>query len=219
MKKNIFLAVMSCLMLTASAHADEGIRWRSYTYFLKVGGNPANYPADYIPADTLRLLIWSASAPPVVDYAQSSTGIGAGEYILWSSAVDPLRAGDTVTSGGVFNFSATPIVKTDAAVGGNNINAGYIYSRIFSSVNPVAGSYYYQSLANFGPAITEYNAVDLNTILAHNTTSVEEVLELLDTNNPTAQNGMYTVVPEPGSLLLAFPVLGVMAVRRMRRRD
>ncbi|MBP7274793.1 MAG: hypothetical protein KBA51_01160 [Kiritimatiellae bacterium] len=212
------LVVVSCLMLAGVAHADVAILWSSTTYFLLAGGDPMDYPADYVPADTLRLLIWSASAPPAVDYAKAGTGIGDGEYILWSSVADPVRPGDNVYDSGRFNFSGTAIIKDNSAVGGNNINSGYIYSRIFSSSVPVAGQYYFQSLTALGPMLADYDPLVPGSTLDHVTSAVPN-LELVDTNNPTAQNGMYTVVPEPGSLLLAFPVLGVMAVRRMRRRD
>ena len=217
MKTFRIMAIVACLMIAGSAYADVAIRWESTTYFMLAGGNPANYPGDYLPTNALRLLIWSASAPPTTDYAAAGTGIGAGEYILWSTATDPLRVGDTVGDSGRFDFSGTAIVKGDAAVGGNNINSGYIYSRIFSSSAAVAGQYYYQSQVSLGPTIAEYDILNPATILQHITSSTA-FLELVDTN-AIPPNGMYTVIPEPGSLLLAFPVLGVMAVRRMRKRD
>ena len=217
MKTFRIMAIAACLMIAGSAFADVAIQWKSTTYFMLAGGNPATYPGDYLPTNALRLLIWSASAPPTTDYAAAGTGIGAGEYILWSTATDPLRAGDTINDSARFNFSGTAIIKGDADVGGNNINNGYIYSRIFSSSAAVAGQYYYQSQANLGPTITEYDPLIPTSNLEHTTSNVA-FLELVDTN-AVPPNGMYTVIPEPGSLLLAFPVLGVMAVRRMRKRD
>lgn len=208
MKIMKMLAVTALTMAAVESRADIGVSWSSTTYFLKAGGNVANYPADYLPTNTLRILIWSLNAPPAANYANPTTGIGANEYIL-----------ATVNSGsddsGLLDLSAPPMVRADADVGGNNINNGYIYSRIFSSNAPVAGEWYFQSLVNLAPTLTSYDSMNPATILEHITSDVN--------SDPLREmgvgSGMYTVIPEPGTLLLALPFFGVMAVRRLRRQD
>lgn len=212
MKKTLrMLVAAACLMAAGDSFASIGVAWSSTTYFYKNGGNPANYPADYLPTDALRILIWSANLPPTVGYALPTTGIGANEYIL-----------QTVNSGsdsGTLDLTAADIVKNNTDVGGNNINNGYLYSRIFSSGSPVAGEWYFQS-AYIGPTLAVYDAMNPATTIHHISSDVDTYPEL-EMGAGGAQSGMFQVqaIPEPGTLLLALPFFGVMAVRRLRKQD
>jgi hypothetical protein len=210
MKKTALYICSAALFAAAHAHAQIAINWSSTSYFLQEGGDSANYPGDYLGSDAFHVLVWSASAAPEVAYAQATTGIGAGELVLWSSAEAPRGAADTREDSARFNYAEAPLVFEDADVGGADINAGYVYSRIFENSTAGVGDWYYQSQANLGDAIPEYDFQAPVTIQNHRTANASDTA-LIEMG---VGAGMYQVIPEPSVMaLLGFGGL-VLAIRR-----
>ncbi|MBP7274795.1 MAG: PEP-CTERM sorting domain-containing protein [Kiritimatiellae bacterium] len=219
MKK--YFVIMLCVAgLTASALADIAVAYKSTMYFVDNGAtDPLVYPDDYLPEDALHILIWSPLGVPAFDYAQPGTGVGGGnpdyvEYVLYSSNVDEIRAehDDSRDDSGRFDYSGFAFVFNDSDVGGLDINSGYLYSRIFSTSNPAAGSWYYQSEAVQGPSLAEY--VPLNPIILEHTTSL--ATGELQQRQMGVGTGMYQVIPEPATGVLALTALGMLIYRRRR---
>ena len=197
----------------ATAFADLAVKYESQTYFYKSGEDGSDYPADYLPSDALHVLIWSPTAPPEINYARPGTGVGSGEYVLYSSNVDALRPTDLRFDSGRFDYTSDPLVFSDADVGDVDINTGYVYSRIFSTSAPEVGSWYYQTQVVQGPALTEYNALSPDSIFNHTTSSSAEA----PSRGMGIGSGMYQVIPEPATGVLALTALGMMIYRRTRK--
>ena len=213
MKKCLILFGLLCSC--AATRADLiGVSWLSIeTYFYVQGGNPDNYPDDYLPADAYHALIWSPFAPPTTNYAMAGTGIGANEVILWDS-LKALRSNDTRDVAGIFDYSNSPLVFSDADVGGSIVN-GYVYSRIFAGPTVSAGTLYYQSPVYLAPALTPYLATDPNSSLSHETAGTAPgVLEMR-----VGGGNIYQAIPEPGTIALSLAALGAMAYRQRRKRN
>ena len=212
-KKN--LIVLALAISCAAVHADfVGVSWLSTeTFFYEQGGNPDNYPGDYLPSDAYHVLIWSSYAPPTSNYALTGTGIGANEVALWDST-QTLRSGDSRDDSGVFDYSANPLVFSDADVGGVITN-GYVYSRIFSSATITAGTWYYQSPVYSSPLLPAYYTDRPDTIVTHATAG--DGIDFKTQEMGTGPN-MYQVIPEPGTITLSLAALGALMYRHQRRK-
>ncbi len=211
--KNISKLMLGILVLSGfTARAQVGILWDSTTYFLQEGGNSANYPADYLGADAVHILIWSQVAPPNTNYAQPGTGIGSGEFVLWSSA-ETLRIGDVRTDSGRFDYSNSPLAFDDSDVGGADINDGYIYSRIFQNSTISGSDWYYQSEVFLASPLGAYDPLSVGTALSHTTSdALSQSLREMGVGS-----GMYQVIPEPttfGFLLIGGAMLWIRRLRR-----
>lgn len=146
--KNTKLVILAAALATFAAQADIQVSWTQTTAgFFNGVANPANF----LPTDAVHILIWSQTTAPVVDYA-TTTGIGAGEFILFT--------GSALTAQSQFTYNGLSFDDTD--VGGNDITSGYIYSRIFQDSVVDAGDFYYQSpLANIeSPTLPTFSILD-----------------------------------------------------------
>jgi len=192
------LVVIALSLIAAGASADIGVTWKNTTagFF----NNAAPPTGTLLGNDAVHLLIWSLSAPPSVDYALAGTGVGSGEIVLYT--------GPGPLSNSQFNYSG--LVFNDTHVGGADINAGYLYSRIFQDSTVDVGDLYYQSPIFSSPALPEYDALTPSTVITHNTPASSGAIVL-----DLATTGVYTVVPEPS--VLAFLGLGGLALAARRR--
>jgi hypothetical protein len=98
------------------------------------------------------------------------------------------------------------LVFSNANVSGNNINNGYLYSRIFQDLTPTNGMWYLQS-APVGAVLTAYDPLNPLSTITYDSTPGEVAFEL---NQP--------VIPEPATW--AFVGLGALAIfvrRRMKK--
>jgi hypothetical protein len=96
---------------------------------------------------------------------------------------------------------------TNSDVGGNNINSGYLYSRIIENSSPDPNTYYWQSVIT-GPGLTVYDEMNPATEIAHVTAP----------NPPVTSTCNLPMVPEPGTMGLVLAGLGMIALRRFRRK-
>lgn len=211
--KKILCSILLTTGLAAVAPADIAIEYKSESYFYGFGEDGLDYPSDYLPADALHVLIWSPTAPPEINYALPGSGVGSGEHVLYSSNVAALRPNDMRNDSGRFNYTIDPLIFTDADVGDVDINTGYVYSRIFSTSAPGVGSWYYQTQVVQGPALAEYNALSPDSIFNHTTSSSAEA----PSRGMGIGSGMYQVIPEPATGVLALTALGMMIYRRTRK--
>jgi hypothetical protein len=150
------------------------------------------------------VLVWSTSAPAQVNYAQPGTGIGDNEWALITA------------SGGIGGqFSYDGLIFTDTDVGGNSINSGYVYSRIFQANTITAGDRYFQSPTWLGPTIPLYVTDPVESPPTdHNASFPREGQVFMDLS--AADVDVFTVVPEPS--VMALMGLGGLLVAIRRRR-
>lgn len=208
MKK--YIATLMSVFVVGSANAQIGILWDSQTFFALPGFVGSTEINEYVQPGALHVLIWSTTAPPAEDWANpNGDGSGAGEWVLFS--------GTAAAVGGDFDYRSSPLIFNDADVGGNDINSGYVYSRIFEGPTPTPESWYYQSLVNPEPTLIAYDAMNApSTTLDHRAASGTPFPgpALGDTSDPIYGAGMFQVIPEPS----VFAMLGLgglfLALRR-----
>jgi hypothetical protein len=145
MKVSRLIAVIGIVATVGNvgSHADIAFQVASSGIY-QTGGSWAGGP--WTEAGFLYQAIWSDLAPDMSHVATpgggTANGQGANEFVLFSRA--------SVHSYGYVQYADTPssdTQKRDSDVGGNNINAGYLYFRLFSTAAPVGGDKYYESAA------------------------------------------------------------------------
>lgn len=207
--KKIITIVVAALFMTGIARGDISVALNVLSgVFLNHGGTSLN---DMWGGGGLMQLIWST----VPEYSPSTTPVGgqpgviANYWVLWSGTIGPPEEWANDHDGGV-NYS-------NADVGGNNINAGYIYARVFEIASPVIGTWYASSLiystANFGQATNIPPPVPDAVDMTDGTDSWYDTdlgfrLQPLDHGQ---------VVPEPSTLALALAGVGLLVYRRLRK--
>ena len=185
MKKLFLLAALMAVAVPV-AWADVTVTMRN--------SSGCYYPTstDKLPAGAFVQLIWSldnAYATPL-DGAIDSP---AGDFVLFS--------GTTVSDGGYTNDMDGSVFYTDANVGGNPINSGYLYIYIYQDGTPQFGDFYGRSsivatspgiltnLVNIAPAVSGKNVLSTYTV---------------------------GIVPEPSSIALLLVGLGLIGYRKLR---
>ena len=150
-----YLMIISCIV-SFQCFADVAVQFdSSINPILKAGQNDSS-DNEYLDDDVLVQLIWSSE---LNDY-QSSTSLDSsltreGEVVLNTN---------TDNSYGLFSSDSVSVF-TDSDVGGEDINAGYLYARIFDSAVPTFGSYYLEmGLQGFG--LFEYDFLNPSTIIS-----------------------------------------------------
>jgi len=196
MKKVI--AVTMAVMIAGIAAADLSINWTSGTSgaVLDVGGV---YPAGpYLTSGTAQL-IWSTT-PSVTAAGSYDLAGGATLVDEWMLASSTYGAyGQGFSGSGIF---------TDADVGGNDISAGYFYTRIFQG--NAAGGEYFLDLAQYDPTLATYSATDPLTTYK---------TPVLDAVYNVDANGTMVAIPEPATIgLMGIAGLGMFLARRKARR-
>lgn len=194
----IILRVLILSLFISSAFADVAINFgATASPILKAGETEATLET-VLDDDVLVQLVWSST---LVDY-QSSTSMDSSlqrtnEFVL-----------ETNTENQFGTFSpATVSVFTDADVGGADINAGYIYARIFDSAVPIFGSYYLEmGLQGFG--LFEYNVLSPGSIYTDDFNDLGGIVSI-DSQNTFI--GMNTNYNESYSLVISNLVGGTVS--------
>ena len=188
-----------------NSHADIAYQLASSGVH-QSGGSWAGGP--YTEAGFLYQAIWSDVDPSGHQAGPGGTLIngGANEFVLFS------RAG--AHGYGNIQYADTPGSDTqnnDSAVGGNDINNGFLYFRIFATAAAEAGDELYQSAAT----VTSSGLADVD--LSNPPINPGDIAQINVTGGgPQAMNG--TVVPEPTTMALLV-LSGVMIALRRTRRD
>lgn len=199
--KKVALCLLIAFGLVASSNASISVNFTTLTGAV---ANPGGTTAgDLFTGSGTIQLIWST----INAYSSASEGGGvdSGYYILWSGTL----------TGGFTSDDLDGIVDyTNANVGGNNVNAGYIYGRVFDSTTITLSSYYANSgifsTAGFADASGSPKPTPNLVDLIDSPTSVYD-----------GDFGAYmlpmnlNVVPEPS--VLAFLGLGGLALAARRR--
>ncbi len=155
MKKTVIVSIIA--MISSCGFADIAILLRNDVGVVYQHGTTGTDPLTEGVDQALVQLVWSPT-----DSAQANIAgidfLGATEYLL-----DDL----TTTSGyvGTWSDQTTPgaLVYTDADVGGNDINSGYFFVRIFEDTVPDVGDYYLQQYVAV-PTLVAYDFLNPNTI-------------------------------------------------------
>ncbi|MBP7829356.1 MAG: PEP-CTERM sorting domain-containing protein [Kiritimatiellae bacterium] len=223
--------VVLCALLACSvANADISVELNTAVGALMVHGG-TTFDADALPAGSMIQLVWStlnAYSPSYTPYLQSDAqgnnivqpGVGVNYWILWTGYTPVSATPGTIESAadidGNFDY-------LNSHVGGNNVNAGYIYARIFDAAAPIVGTWYASSVifdtSTFAvrppapgdptPAPSAMDVVNGAPSTFEGTGDYEGVFF-----NP-ADHGQ--VVPEPSTIMLALAGVGLLVYRRLRK--
>jgi hypothetical protein len=194
MKKVI--AVTMAAMVAGIAAADLSIDWQAGTAgaIYDVGGSGATGP--FVEGGVVQL-IWSLS-PAVTAPGQYDVLGGAmlaDEYLLLQDV--------TAAFGQGWGGSG---IWANSDVGGNDISAGYFYTRIHQGAG--AAGDFFVDVAQTAPVLATYSATDPST------TYSDPVLGIFNVD----ANGT-TVIPEPATIgLMGIAGLGMYLARRKTRR-
>lgn len=218
--KKMMIVLLACLMASAGVVvADISINLTCATGAMLIH-NGTVYPGDQLAAGSMIQLIWSlanaytASGNPVSQTdAQGNTIVqptlfSPSTYLLWTGYIPGSSWGADLD--GTFDYD-------NADVGGNNVNAGYVYARVFDSANPSEGSWYASSLIYNTAGFAQATNVPKPT---------PDQVEMADGPGSTFDEGaggyylplnQGQVVPEPTTLALALAGLGLLVYRRFRK--
>jgi len=150
--------VLAVAGLVAPAFGNLGVNWFNTTYMaLSDTNNPADYPT--IPA--YGQMYWSTSATP---WAPSAGDVSLSDPIgtVFSTSNGNVYLLDKVsTTGFSYGRFGNPVAAVDvysnANVGGQNINAGYLYAILYSDIDLVGLSTEYHVSQVFNTASYVYN--------------------------------------------------------------
>ncbi len=189
MKK--LLAALIASIVSVSAFADIAVELKNQSsegFVYQPGG------VTFVD-QALYQLIWTPATP--AQQAGIGGAVGANEYLLdWL----------VTTSGQRGLFSTHGVISyADSDVGGNDINAGYFFVRVFDNAATGEGDYYLQQYVQ-GPSLTLYDQQVASTVYS---TAVGDLGGTLDSQG-------YQVIPEPAvaSLVCIFGV-GTLFARRI----
>jgi hypothetical protein len=159
---------------------------------------------EYDTSDRLVQLIWSKDAPVSSAIFGVTDYLASGEYLLWSSS--SFAYGNSNS-----DMDSTAVYSTSVQYsGGQDINTGYIFARVFGSATVTASTLYFQSGYNAAVPgqLTSYVALDPGSVMNYNISSIPS----------TAVTQTMAVVPEPSTVALMLAGLGVLGFTRMRRK-
>lgn len=193
MKKIAMIA--TAVMIAGVTVADLSIDWRS-----QVGAiAETDGGSDWLVGSTIQL-IWSSSAAITTSGAYDLAALEAANsfYVL-----------STEVTGANSTWSGFGGTYSNSDVGGNDINTGYFYTRIFQSTG-AAGEYFIDYSMGLG-ADYVYDAQVTDTIYGDNVTPA-------GTGNWIGDNGTTVAVPEPATIgLFGLGALSAWFIRRSKR--
>lgn len=222
------VVAVSLTLVAGGAVADISIVLNTDLGALMIHNGGTTYPDNALPSGSMIQVIWStvnAYAGSGTPFAQSDAQgnnivqpsmIGSGYYLLWTGYTPVSANPGTIESGadidGNFDYD-------NADVGGNNINSGYLYVRIFEAADPALGTWYASSqiynTSTFAvrppppgdpiPAATFVDVCD----------SAPSAIEEGGGFWNQANHGQ--VVPEPSTMALALAGVGLLIYRRFRK--
>jgi len=191
MKKVMLMAM--AVMVAGIVSADLSINWANSSqpvYDVGGSGNGGPFVAG-AEVDLIWSTVGAITTPGLYNLAAN---LGVTEFVLDGTAV-----------AGTFGFFAGGGIYTDANVGGNNVNSGFFFTRIYQ---PVGNFFLDIPLGEGGDFIYEPTA-PLTTFSAN---AVNGAPAFVDSNGTQ-------VVPEPATLgLMGIAGLGMFLARRKARR-
>ena len=197
MKSNSFIFIFSFIAITVIA--DIGVNFGANSNPILKAGETEVSSETALDDNVLVQLLWSDS---MVDY-QSAGGLDSSlkrenEFVLETNTINQYGT-----------FSATTVsVFTDSDVDGADINAGYIYARIFDSAVPSFGSYYLEmGIQGFG--LFEYDFLQPSSIYTDDFNDFGGVVAI-DSQNSQVLNNNTNQPPEIISLTVSNAVGGTV---------
>ena len=197
MRSDSFTFIVSFITLTA--FADIGVNFGANSSPILKAGETEVTSETVLDDNVLVQLLWSDS---MVDY-QSAGGIDSSltrenEFVLETNTINQYGT-----------FSATTVsVFTDSDVGGADINAGYIYARIFDSAVPSFGSYYLEmGIQGFG--LFEYDFLQPSSIYTDDFNDFGSIVAI-DSQSSQVLNNNTNQPPEIISLTVSNAVGGTV---------
>jgi hypothetical protein len=180
------------------------------------GGPIVPFDADPSTRPALYQVLWSLDDPAGYMAVPGGDGIANANVYLLDSVVNDGRQGAGGAYSGfygqLYSGNIAGSAFGDSAVGGNDINNGYLFSRVFENPTIGGGDWYRQDTIA-GPTLPP-------TVDGMGNPQLPVVSALFPSiagpGNPVSLD---RVVPEPGTILLIAIGVGTIFVRRMRRSD
>ena len=187
------LVLFSCSL----AFADVAVNFSAQSSPILKAGSSELVSENALDDDVLVQLIWSQTATGYQTDGLDLSLVNPDEFIL-----------ETNTNNQFGTFSPAMVsVFTDADVGGADINAGYIYARIFDSAVPSFGSYFLEmGLQGFG--LFEYDILNPSSIYTDDLNDLGGVVSIDSQNTFIAVNTNYS---ESYSLVISNLVGGTVS--------
>ena len=212
--KKFLMAICALIIATTVATAAVSVAWTAGQWGENHLGDGSGSGNAILDANSVLWQLIYAGVNNAIDSIPTGTvptagGAGiADDYVLgddvvWAERTIAMGGGTAPEDGSTWDNWLVPVsgnvVYPDAAWN----TAGFVYQRIFESINPVAGTYYFESGLT---ALVIYDPASPPT----------STLSYADQNAPFVANQQITALPEPATMgLLGLGAL-VMAIRRRR---
>ncbi len=198
-KISIFVVAVCCVASSASADISVGFQ----------GAAPVSDDVGVITSGFVAKLIWSPYAPSILEV--NTTGLAEGEIALVTYFGYTPGIFDATSLNNGFTY-----IFEDSDVGGMDVNAGYIFARLFHTsgeVISVGDDYLQMSLTSVDSGtLPTYTNPDGTKNTPFYTASITSAPILITADG-------LQVVPEPATLgLMGVAGLGMFLARRKVRR-
>ena len=193
------MSMLVCVLAAATgvATADIAVGWLQTAPVWSEAG------AGNVIAPGKAQLIWSAT---------DTSGLLASTVFGGRATADEviLHSLDTAAAG-QWTLGGATLVYDDSNVGGLDINAGYLFTRIFESTGSITVADNYITVTVWDPILATYTNPDLTVNAPFQTASVVLAPTGIDSQGTT-------VIPEPATLgLMGIAGLGLFLARKKVR--
>lgn len=199
----VFVTVCICMAVAANV---SSVKADSSFALLSSGGIALN-DSSPLPIGSLVQLIWSSDnmyASALEGKLDAAGLLEDGDYLLFSGNSTLIADG----LGGWLGDLDGVSTYTGANVGGNLLPSGYVYGRVFNSLDTSAA------------AGSLYGLTPLISVLNQATNSPPDIPDAVDfaPNSAFVLNQTVGVIPEPASIALGVVGLGALLLRRRLSR-
>ena len=213
--KKFLMAICALAVATTVASAAVGISWTTVNWGENHLGDGTGSGNAILDANSVLWQLIYAGVNDAIDPIPAGTvptagGAGIadnyvmGDDVVWAERTIAMGGGTAPEDGTSWDNWLAQLGGTAVYTDMSWSTAGFVYQRVFESINPVAGTYYFES--GLTALITNYDPGAPATLTISNP----------DASAPFVAGQRITAVPEPATMgLLGLGAL-VMAIRRRR---
>ena len=212
--KKFLMAICALAVATTVASAAVGISWTTVNWGENHLGDGTGSGNAILDANSVLWQLIYAGVNDAIDPIPAGTvptagGAGIaddyvmGDDVVWAERTIAMGGGVAPEDGSTWDNWLSPVVGNVVYPNAGWNTAGFVYQRVFESINPGAGTYYFESGLT---ALIIYDPANPPT----------STLCYANENAAFVANQQITAVPEPATMgLLGLGAL-VMAIRRRR---